>query len=94
MAAVGEGEGRPAETYYEVRERFGDFALLACSPKTGRTHQIRVHLSHVGHPVAQDRLYRGRRKLELPKGAPAGSGTRSAGSGACRWSWRSARAEW
>ena len=70
MAAVGAGEGRPAETFYEVRERFGELSLLACFPKTGRTHQIRVHLSHIGHPVAVDRLYRGRRKLSMPKGAP------------------------
>ena len=71
MAAVEQGEGRSAETYYEVLERWGRFALLRCQPKTGRTHQIRVHLAHVGHPVAHDRLYRGRRKLELPGGAPA-----------------------
>lgn len=70
MAVAPEGEGRPAETFYRVLERFGDLALLACEPKTGRTHQIRVHLASIGHPVAGDALYRGRRKLQLPAGAP------------------------
>ena len=71
MAVVADGEGREAITYYETLERFGDFALLACEPKTGRTHQIRVHLSSIGHTVVSDRLYRARRKLELPRDAPA-----------------------
>ncbi len=55
---------RQAQTHYQVQETFGQkFALLAVTPKTGRTHQIRVHLSAIGHPVAGDRLYGARAKL-------------------------------
>jgi 23S rRNA pseudouridine1911/1915/1917 synthase len=51
---------RSAESFYEVLERFPGFALLRVLPRTGRTHQIRVHLTHVGYPVLCDRLYGGR----------------------------------
>ncbi|HUT88938.1 MAG TPA: RluA family pseudouridine synthase [Thermoguttaceae bacterium] len=54
---------RPAETFYEVLERFDGFAAVRASPKTGRTHQIRVHLSHVGCPVLCDRQYGGRSRI-------------------------------
>ena len=49
--------GRPAQTVYEVLERFGDYTLVRCHPRTGRTHQIRVHLAAIGHPIACDDLY-------------------------------------
>lgn len=54
---------RPAQTFYEVVERFDGFAAVAARPKTGRTHQIRVHLHHVGCPVLCDRQYGGRSQL-------------------------------
>ena len=54
---------RPAHTFYEVLERFDGFAAVRASPKTGRTHQIRVHLSHIGCPVLCDRQYGGRRRI-------------------------------
>ena len=71
MAAVAEG-GREATTYYEVVERFAGFTYFACRPETGRTHQIRVHMTSVGHCLVGDRFYRSRNHLnsELPDGAP------------------------
>jgi 23S rRNA pseudouridine1911/1915/1917 synthase len=53
--------GKRARTVYEVAERVGDVTIVRCFPETGRTHQIRVHLRHIGHPVVADQLY-GRRK--------------------------------
>ncbi len=52
--------GKPAVTFYEVLERFDGYAHVRCLPETGRTHQIRVHLAHIGHPVVADKLYAGR----------------------------------
>jgi len=49
---------RPAITHYKVLEKFkNNFSLIEASPKTGRTHQIRVHLSSIGHPIIGDKLY-------------------------------------
>ena len=59
MAVVRRG-GKPARTRWRVRERLGGAALLEVALDTGRTHQIRVHLAHVGHPVVGDPLYGGR----------------------------------
>lgn len=56
-------QSRTAETFYEVLERFEGFAALSVAPKTGRTHQIRVHLNHIGCPVLCDRQYGGRARI-------------------------------
>jgi 23S rRNA pseudouridine1911/1915/1917 synthase len=58
MAVVPEAEGgMNALTEFKRLEVAGDFALVECFPKTGRQHQIRVHLDHVGHPLVGDKLY-------------------------------------
>lgn len=49
--------GKPALTRFEVLERFGEFTLVSLVLETGRTHQIRVHMAYIGHPVAGDPLY-------------------------------------
>jgi len=71
MMVVKEG-GRPASTYYEVLERFAGFTLFACYPRTGRTHQIRVHMTSIGHSLVRDRFYRARNQANaaLPEPAP------------------------
>lgn len=49
--------GKRAVTHYEVLQRFDRFTLIKCRLETGRTHQIRVHMAYIGHPVAGDPLY-------------------------------------
>jgi len=56
--------GRDAFTAYRVLGSEGSLALIECKPRTGRTHQIRVHLKHLGHPVAGDPVYGRRGKFE------------------------------
>jgi 23S rRNA pseudouridine1911/1915/1917 synthase len=68
-------EAKAAVSYYEVMERFRGYALVKVQPRTGRTHQIRVHLAHVGCPVLADKLYGGRdvfRLSEIDPGLPRG----------------------
>ncbi len=60
-----EDGGKEAVTFYETVERFAGHALVRCHPKTGRTHQIRVHLTHIGHPILADKLYAGRDRFTL-----------------------------
>jgi 23S rRNA pseudouridine1911/1915/1917 synthase len=56
-------EAKPAQTFYEVIKRYGKWSTVRCFPKTGRTHQIRVHLAHIGHPVLCDKNYGGGRRI-------------------------------
>jgi 23S rRNA pseudouridine1911/1915/1917 synthase len=60
-------DGREAVTHYRLRERFRAHTALECRLETGRTHQIRVHMAHLKHPIVGDPLYGG--PLKLPKGA-------------------------
>jgi len=59
--------GKPAVTHYRVIEKFKNFTLIKAILETGRTHQIRVHMSHIGHPLLGDFTYGG--KVKFPKGA-------------------------
>jgi 23S rRNA pseudouridine1911/1915/1917 synthase len=52
--------GKEAITFYQVLEEFRGFSLLKLFPKTGRTHQIRVHLSYIKHPIVADEMYGGK----------------------------------
>lgn len=63
--AVRYDTGKEAVTTYEVLERFADAAFLALKLGTGRTHQVRVHMAHIGHPVLGDEEY-GKKKSRLP----------------------------
>ena len=58
MAVIKDGTGREAVTHYKVLERFGGISYLALELETGRTHQIRVHMSYTGHPLLGDEVYR------------------------------------
>jgi 23S rRNA pseudouridine1911/1915/1917 synthase len=60
-------DGRDAVTHYRLRERFRAHTALECRLETGRTHQIRVHMAHLKHPIVGDPIYGG--SLKLPKGA-------------------------
>ncbi len=62
MAVVDEDRGRRSVTHYKVCEVMEDGALLSLALETGRTHQIRVHMAHMGHPVIGDSVYGGRVK--------------------------------
>ena len=57
-------DGKYAETYFKVLKRYSNYTLVDCALKTGRTHQIRVHMNYIGHPVIGDNVYgKGNRKL-------------------------------
>jgi 23S rRNA pseudouridine1911/1915/1917 synthase len=58
--AVRPDSGKEAITFYEVLEAFRGFSLLKLTPKTGRTHQIRVHLTYIKHPIVADDMYGGK----------------------------------
>ncbi|MDA1079607.1 MAG: RluA family pseudouridine synthase [bacterium] len=71
-------DGRPSETIFQAIKHFtlsrkewpdfyGEFSLVEARPKTGRTHQIRIHLAYLSHPIVSDSLYVGRKHLRLDK---------------------------
>jgi 23S rRNA pseudouridine1911/1915/1917 synthase len=61
--SVFSAKARESQTLFTVKERFEDFALLELELKTGRTHQIRVHLSSIAHPIIGDGVYGGKKRL-------------------------------
>ncbi len=64
MAVTTEKQGKHARTHYRVLVRYPGFSLVGCRLDTGRTHQIRVHMSHLGFPVAGDPKYGGRKAAD------------------------------
>ena len=66
--AVTDRNSKNAVTHFEVIERFGDFTHIKCILETGRTHQIRVHMSYIGHPLAGDCVYGPKKVITSLKG--------------------------
>lgn len=66
MSVAPEGMGKEAVTHYRVLKKFNAHTHVRCKLETGRTHQIRVHMSHIGYPLVGDQTYFGR--FRLPKG--------------------------
>lgn len=62
MAVVHLPQSRPAVTHFKVLERFGEYTLVEARLETGRTHQIRVHMAYIGHPVVGDPVYGSRKQ--------------------------------
>ncbi len=68
--AVAEGRGRHAVTHYRLLSDYGELSFLELKLETGRTHQIRVHLSHIGHPIVGDGVYGRSRRVAHLKDKP------------------------
>lgn len=66
--AVNERAGKSARTHYETLATYGHYSHLALQLDTGRTHQIRVHMAHLGHPLVGDPVYGGKRRQRAPLG--------------------------
>lgn len=80
MAVVDAARGRHAVTHWRVIERLGPVSLIACRLETGRTHQIRVHLAHIGHPLLGDAVYGSGFKTKAARlSAPAQAALKSLG---------------
>ena len=74
MAVVAEGKGKPAITRYRIERSFDlHAAQIECRLATGRTHQIRVHFAHLGHPVIGDPVYGARAGRALARIGPTGA---------------------
>jgi 23S rRNA pseudouridine1911/1915/1917 synthase len=63
--AINDQHGKEAVTHYRVLERFGAYTWIECRLETGRTHQIRVHMASIGHPLLGDGVYGGETRKSL-----------------------------
>lgn len=68
MAVLNAPNAKPAVTHFKVLERFGEYTLIEARLETGRTHQIRVHMAYIGHPVVGDSVYGSRKQKFNLKG--------------------------
>ncbi|GGX55100.1 23S rRNA pseudouridine(1911/1915/1917) synthase RluD [Saccharospirillum salsuginis] len=68
--------GKEAITHYRVLERYRNHTLIRCKLETGRTHQIRVHMAHIGYPLVGDQLYAGRNRLPKDVNRPVAEALR------------------
>jgi 23S rRNA pseudouridine1911/1915/1917 synthase len=83
-------DGREARTQIQVRERFGEVALVELEPVTGRTNQLRIHCAYVGHPIVGDEMYGASAIIDGHPATPEGPTSRSGvnASRLCLHAWR------
>lgn len=77
MAVRDTPDARPSRTHWRIQNRFGGITQIECKLDTGRTHQIRVHMAHVGHPLLGDELYGGTANLAIQFVAPNNTSLKS-----------------